>query len=100
VDSGARFDRMLGLQKAVEAAERRLTELDDDMRFVGAERINAEDLRRTLVEFDAIWSSLITKEQEQLIQLLVAKVGYDGRTGKLTVNFCSEGAKEQCQARS
>jgi len=100
VDSGARFDRMLGLQKAAEAAERRLTELADEMRFVGAERINAEDLRRTLVEFDAIWSSLITKEQEQLIQLLVAKVGYDGRTGKLTVNFCSEGAKEQCQARS
>ena len=62
--------------------------------------INAEDLRRTLAEFDAIWSSLTTKEQEQMIHLLVAKVGYDGRTGKVTVNFRSAGAKELCQARS
>ena len=62
--------------------------------------INAEDLGRTLAEFDAIWSSLTTKEQEQLIQLLVAKVGYDGRTGKVTVNFRSAGAKELCQGTS
>ena len=62
--------------------------------------INAEDLRRTLAEFDAIWSSLTTKEQEQMIHLLVAKVGYDGRTGKVTVNFRSAGAKELCQAKS
>ncbi len=53
-----------------------------------------------LPEFDAIWSSLTTKEQEQLIQLLVAKVGYDGRTGNVTVNFRSAGAKELCQGKS
>jgi len=43
---------------------------------------------------------LTTREQEQLIQLLVAKVGYDGRTGKVTVNFRSAGAKELCQAKT
>ena len=42
-------------------------------------------------------SSLATREQEQLVQLLVAKVGYDGVTGKVTVNFRSTGAKELCQ---
>jgi hypothetical protein len=56
-----------------------------------------EDLRRTLAEFDAIWSSLTSKEQEHLVHLLVAKGGYDGRTGKVTVNFRSTGAKELCQ---
>jgi hypothetical protein len=65
-----------------------------------ADRINANDLRTTLAEFDSIWSSLVAKEQEQLIQLLVAKVGYDGRTGKVTVNFRSAGAKELCEAKS
>ena len=62
-------------------------------------RINANDLRSTLAEFDSIWSSLTTREQEQLIQLLVAKVGYDGRTGKVTVSFRSAGAKELCQTK-
>lgn len=100
VDSGARFDRIVGLQREIEATEQRLAELAAERKDLDAERINAEDLRRTLAEFDAIWSSLTTKEQEQMIHLLVAKVGYDGRTGKVTVNFRSAGAKELCQTKS
>jgi hypothetical protein len=34
-----------------------------------------------------------------MIHLLVAKVGYDGRAGKVTVNFSSAGAKELCQGK-
>jgi site-specific DNA recombinase len=100
VDSGARFDRIVGLQREIETTEQRLAELAAERKDLDSERINAEDLRRTLAEFDAIWSSLTTKEQEQMIHLLVAKVGYDGRTGKVTVNFRSAGAKELCQAKS
>jgi hypothetical protein len=39
-------------------------------------------------------------EQEQMIHLLVAKVGYDGKTGKVTINFRSAGAKERPLSRS
>ena len=99
VDSGARFDRIVGIQKEIETTERKLAELATERKFLDSERINAEGLGRTLAEFDAIWSSLTTKEQEQLIQLLVAKVGYDGRTGKVTTNFRSAGAKELCQGK-
>ena len=34
-----------------------------------------------------------------MIRLLIAKVGYDGRSGKVTINFSSEGAKELCQGK-
>jgi site-specific DNA recombinase len=97
VDSGARFDRIIALQREIEAAECRLAELAAERKTCDQDRINANELRSTLAEFDSIWSSLIAREQEQLIQLLVAKVGYDGRTGKVTVNFRSTGAKEICQ---
>ncbi len=100
VDSGARFDRIVALQREIETTQRKLVELAAERKFLDSERINADDLRQTLVEFDAIWPSLTAKEQEQLIQLLVAKVGYDGRTGKVTVNFRSAGAKEICQAKN
>ena len=100
VDSGARFDRIVALQREIEATEHRLTELAGERKSCDQGRINADELRTTLAEFDSIWSSLIAKEQEQLIQLLVAKVGFDGRTGKVTVNFRSAGAKELCQAKS
>ena len=67
---------------------------------VGAIRpVRADELRRTLAEFDAVWSSMTTKEQEQMIHLLVAKVGYDGRTGKVAVNFSNTGVKELCQGK-
>jgi site-specific DNA recombinase len=97
-DSGARFDRIVGIQKEIEKTERQLVELAAERDAVDSARINADDLRRTLADFEAVWGSLITREQEQLIQLLVSKVGYDGRTGKVTVNFRSAGAKELCQA--
>jgi hypothetical protein len=42
---------------------------------------------------------MTTKEQEQMIHLLVAKVGYDGRTSKVTVSFSNEGAREICQGK-
>jgi site-specific DNA recombinase len=100
VDSGARFDRIATLQREIEATEHRLTELATERKSSDEDRINAGDLHKTLAEFDSIWTSLIAREQEQLIQLLVAKVGYDGRTGKVTVNFRSAGAKELCQGKS
>ena len=99
VDSGARFERMAVLQREIEATERRAAELVAERIDLDTDHINANDLRRTLAEFDAIWSSMTSKEQEQMIHLLVAKVGYDGRTGKVTVNFSNAGAKDLCQGK-
>lgn len=99
VDTGARFERIAALQREIETTERRLAELGTERSNLDRDHINTNDLYRTLAEFDAIWSSLTTKEQEQMIHLLVAKVGYDGRTGKVTVNFSNQGAKELCQGR-
>jgi len=99
VDTGARFERIAALQREIETTERRLAELGTERNNLDRDHINANDLYRTLAEFDAIWASLTTKEQEQMIHLLVAKVGYDGRTGKVTVNFSNQGAKELCQGR-
>src|ERR1035438_2130793 len=65
VDSGARFDRIVGIQKEIETTEHRLTELAAERKACDQDRINANDLRSTLAEFDSIWSSLTTREQEQ-----------------------------------
>lgn len=93
MDSGAPFDRIVALQREIETTEHCLTESAAKRKTCDQDRINANDLRTVLAEFGSIWASLIAREQEQLIQLLVAKVGYDGRTGKVTVNFRSTGAK-------
>jgi len=54
VDSGARFERMATLQREIETTERRLVELTADRGDVDRDHLSADDLRRTLAEFDAI----------------------------------------------
>ena len=99
IDTGARFERLANLQRQIGGAERRVAEFTQKRDELDRNYINADDLHRTLAEFDAIWSSLTSKEQEQMIHMLVAKVGYDGRTGKVIVNFSNQGAKELCRGK-
>ena len=98
-DAGARFERMSALQGDIENAERRLGELQAERGDLVTDHISGEELRQTIAEFDAVWASMTTREQEQMIRLLIAKVGYDGRTGKVTVNFSNTGAKDLCQGK-
>jgi site-specific DNA recombinase len=99
VDTCARFDRLAVLQREIEEAEQRLKGLVGERDDIDHDPVNATELRRVLAEFDAIWSTMTTKEQEQLIHLLVDKVGYDGRTGKVTIQFSNTGAMELCQGK-
>jgi site-specific DNA recombinase len=99
VDAGARFERIATLQREVETVGRRLAELASERENLDRDQMSADDLRGTLAEFDAVWSTLNTKEQEQMIRLLVAKVGYDGRTGKVTLSLSNQGAREICQGK-
>jgi hypothetical protein len=55
-----------------------LVELTAERNELNMDHINGDDLRRTLAEFDAIWASMTTKEQKQMIHLLVAKIGGAG----------------------
>jgi site-specific DNA recombinase len=50
----------------------------------------------TLGEFEGLWQQLSTWEQERFIHTLVEHVGYDGKTGTVTLGFRSRGMKELC----
>jgi hypothetical protein len=43
-----------------------------------------------------VWESLTTRERETLIRTLVTKVGYDGRTGKVTIGFRHAQGRDLC----
>ncbi len=96
----ARLDRLVDLQRQVQEAEHRLTQLAVESRELEADQINEADALRTLAEFHPVWEALTTREQVRLIQMLVANVGYDGQTGKVTVDFRSGGIKELCEGGS
>jgi site-specific DNA recombinase len=98
-DSGARFERMKEIEEKIEASGQRLKELTTERAELDAPPVDGDDLQHTMADFDTIWAKLTTQEQEQMIRLLVSKVAYDGRTGKVTVTYSNAGAKELCQAK-
>ncbi len=92
----ARVDRLLDLQGQIQAAEHRLADLITEGRELEADQFNDADAVKALAEFDPVWAALATREQVRLVQLLVAKVGLDGRNGKVTVDFRSAGIRDLC----
>lgn len=50
--------------------------------------------------FDVLWRALNIQEQGLLLRQLIEKVGYEGRTGKVTVSFKSASIKELCEVRN
>jgi site-specific DNA recombinase len=96
IKNSARGD---GGAQEISATEEHIAMLTAERSSGSSNHVNAEDLRQILLEFDALWGTLTTTEQEHMIRLLIAKVGYDGRSGKVTINFSSEGAKELCHGK-
>jgi site-specific DNA recombinase len=96
MNSSARLDRLVDLQRQIQDAEHRLSQLAVESQELEADEIDEADALGALAEFDPVWDELTTREQLRLIQMLVAKVGYDGQTGKVTVEFRSEGIRDLC----
>jgi site-specific DNA recombinase len=95
--SSERADRLVQLQKGLEAVEGRMVNIGAELAALDAAAVDPADVRTMLEQFDPVWESLTTRDQERLIRLLVAKVTFDGRTGKAGVTFKGAGAKELCQ---
>jgi hypothetical protein len=78
------------------------TAVVDYLRSIGRKReitaANADerDLVNALFVFDPVWDSLPPREQSRIIRLLLERITYDGRDGKVTVTFHSPGIKALC----
>jgi site-specific DNA recombinase len=94
--SAVRFDRIASLQLEIESVERKLTELAVNMKAVEDAAADPQDIQRTLERFEPVWESLTTREREKLVRTLVTKVGYDGRTGRVTIGFRHAQGRDLC----
>ena len=89
--------RLAGLREQVAAGESRAEELRREILRREQYQIDEKDLRRAMGSFDEVWKAMGLHEQRAFLGHLVEKVGYDGRTGKVTVSFRSAGVKKLCQ---
>jgi len=91
-------DRLAELQDRATHLSSRLIELRKQVETIEGEGMDSLDVKSALHEFDPLWEQLSTWEQERFIRIPVEHVGYNGKTGIVTLGFRSGGMKELCNS--
>jgi site-specific DNA recombinase len=85
--------RLADLQERIRLAERRSTEINDEIRALDGARVSEDEVASALSAFDPVWETLTPREQARIVQLLVERVDYDGAEGQVSITFHPCGIK-------
>ena len=77
--SSATTARIADLHERISKAEQQLSFAQNQIAKFDQQKISSKDVADAFAEFDRVWNSLTTREQAQLLALLVAKVEFDHR---------------------
>ena len=89
--------RVADLRELLATGEASAAELHKEILRLEKHRVDERELGKTMQSFQEVWKAMNLEEQRALIGQLVEKVGYDCRTGKVTLSFKSAGVKELVQ---
>jgi site-specific DNA recombinase len=92
-DHVERVSRLANVQECVRVAERRLTEIDNELIAFRGELVEESEVAKALSEFDQMWETLAPREQARVLELLVERVEYDGQRGRVSLTFHPCGIK-------
>jgi len=84
-------------QDELRRLETRLTEVRERHVVLTRELVDEREVVQALSLFDPVWESLTPREQARIVQLLVERVDYDGKTGSVAVTFRPTGIKALAQ---
>ena len=85
--------RLADLQDRVSSAEQRATAIREQVIALSRDIVDQREVEQAMAIFDPVWESLTPHEQVRIVQLLVERVDYDGRTGKVSITFHPSGIK-------
>ncbi len=85
--------RLADANERIREAERRITEIDDELATLDGELVDETEATAALADFNALWDCLAPREQARVIELLVERVAYDGRAGKIAITFRPTGIR-------
>ncbi len=85
--------RLADLQERIRVTERRATEIREQVITLTHKLVDEREVAKAMSVFDPVWESLTPREQTRVVQLLVERVDYDGRNGKVTITFHPNGIR-------
>ena len=85
--------RLADLHERLAGAQRRLSEINEQVTALRSTLVNEAEVKQALAAFDPIWEALTPRERVRLVQLVVERVDYDGAAGKIKLSFHPTGLK-------
>ena len=92
-----RVSSLAETQERIRSAERRLTEIDNELITLNGELVDHAEVAKVLANFDDLWQALVPREQARVLELLVERVAYDGEHGNVSLTFHPCGIKSLTQ---
>ena len=95
-----RVSSLAETQERIRNAERRLTEIDNELITLNGELLDHAESAKVLANFDDLWQALVPREQARVPELLVERVEYDGEHGNVSLTFHACGIKSLAEELS
>lgn len=89
----ARDSRLTEAQDRIGNAERRVTEIHNELITLEQQSVDEHEVVTALADFDTLWNDLAPREQVRLVGLLVECVTYDATAGNVSITFRPTGIK-------
>ena len=86
-DDVERVSNRAEAQERIRSAERRLTEIDNELISLNSELIDHAEVAKVLANFESLWQALLPREQDGVLELLVERVECDGKYGNVSLTF-------------
>ena len=86
-------------QDKMERAEKRIVEIDNELEGMKGLALDDRDLALALSSFDPVWEGLSGKEKGRMLRLLIERIGYDGKGGKISITFRPTGIKSLVESK-
>ena len=68
-------------------------ELVEELLTLGKDTIDESEVAQVLADFNLLWESMQPREQARAIELLIARVTFDGRAGNLSITYRPTGIR-------
>lgn len=85
--------RLVEAHERIHLAERRVSEIEDELAVLKGELIDESEVAEALKDFDGVWDCLVPRERARVLELLIDSVNYDGAAGNIAITYRPTGIK-------
>ena len=83
--------RIADVQDRIAKAELELSKVNRQLHDLDKQQMTTEEIQEAFIDFDRIWDALTSREQSQLLALLVSKVEFDQSDCTIAITFHASG---------